>query len=132
QNVKASLSIGGCTGSQYFSSLVFMPESRTVFVNAILDLIQRYDLDGIDFEYASSMILVHPWLNNWEYPVIKGLPCNQHNTTDSVNFLSFLKELRSRTNKTLTAAVTITQFPGEDSQLMTDVSESATVLDRIG
>jgi chitinase len=52
QNVSALLSIGGWTGSQYFSTAVATQENRTQFKNAILGLVSQYQLDGIDFEYA--------------------------------------------------------------------------------
>jgi chitinase len=45
-----SLSIGGWTGSQYFSSSVSTASNRTAFVQAVASLITQYDLDGIDFE----------------------------------------------------------------------------------
>ena len=48
--VKASLSIGGWTGSQYYSAVVATESNRTAFVNAVLGLVKKYDLDGIDFE----------------------------------------------------------------------------------
>jgi len=48
--VEALLSIGGWTGSIYFSTAVGSPENRTKFVEAIVDLANTYGLDGIDFE----------------------------------------------------------------------------------
>jgi chitinase len=45
----ASISIGGWTGSGYFSSAV-TPENRSTFVNAVLGLVARFNLDGVDFE----------------------------------------------------------------------------------
>lgn len=59
QNVKALLTIGGWTGSQYFSTAVGSSENRTAFVNTVLDLVSKYDLDGLDFEYVSSSIFLH-------------------------------------------------------------------------
>jgi chitinase len=50
QNCKASLSLGGWGGSEYFSSSVATQSNRTDLVNAILGLVSKYDLDGIDFE----------------------------------------------------------------------------------
>ena len=50
QGVSAALTIGGWTGSQYFSSAVATASSRTKFVNAVLGLVSKYDLDGVDFE----------------------------------------------------------------------------------
>lgn len=45
----ASVSIGGWSGSGYFSSAV-TPANRTTFVNAVLGLVSNYSLDGVDFE----------------------------------------------------------------------------------
>jgi hypothetical protein len=50
QGVQAALTIGGWTGSQGFSSAVATASSRTKFVNAVLGLVSKYDLDGVDFE----------------------------------------------------------------------------------
>jgi GH18 family chitinase len=50
QGVKAMVSIGGWTGSMYFSSAVATPENRTTFVGAVTKLANTYKLDGIDFE----------------------------------------------------------------------------------
>ncbi|KAJ7931214.1 glycoside hydrolase family 18 protein [Mycena leptocephala] len=118
--VTALLSIGGWTGSQYYSTAVATSENRTAFVNAVLGLVSKYDLDGIDFD--------------WEYPGKQGLSCNVVNPDDSANFLSFLQELRSTPagkNLVLTAAVGIEPFVGSDGQPMDDVSQFADVLDRI-
>ena len=46
----ALLSIGGWTGSIYFSTAVGSPENRTTFVKAVVGLANKYGLDGIDFE----------------------------------------------------------------------------------
>ncbi|KAF7348538.1 Glycoside hydrolase family 18 protein [Mycena venus] len=91
-----------------------------LFVNAVLNLVSQYNLDGIDFD--------------WEYPGKIGLSCNVVNPDDSANFLLFLQELRSQPaakNLVLTAAVGIAPFVGSDGQPMDDVSQFAAVLDRI-
>ncbi|KAJ7154756.1 glycoside hydrolase family 18 protein [Mycena filopes] len=119
--VPALLSIGGWTGSQYYSTAVGSAENRTAFIGAVLALVTKYNLDGIDFD--------------WEYPGSSaGLGCNVVNPADSANFLSMLQELRGTTDGKsliLTAAVGIAPFIGSDSQPMTDVSQFADVLDRI-
>ena len=50
--MKALLTIGGWTGSQYFSSAVATEVNRTAFVKTVLNLVDKYDLDGLDFEYV--------------------------------------------------------------------------------
>jgi len=52
QGVIPILSIGGWSGSRYFSSLVTTDETRTAFANAILDVVSQYQLDGIEIECA--------------------------------------------------------------------------------
>ena len=55
--VKASLSIGGWTGSIYYSSNVATEANRTALVNAVLGLVKKYDLDGIDFEFVLILMI---------------------------------------------------------------------------
>ncbi|KAF9653749.1 glycoside hydrolase family 18 protein [Thelephora ganbajun] len=115
----ASISVGGWTGSRYFSSAV-TPQNRSTFVKAVLDLAAEYNLDGIDFD--------------WEYPNKPGIGCNEVSGSDSENFLGFLQELRAQPaakNLYLTAAVSTSPFAGPDGQPMTDVSKFAEVLDHI-
>ena len=45
----ASVTIGGWAGSCCFSGAV-APQNRSKFVRAILDLVAKYHLDGVDFE----------------------------------------------------------------------------------
>ena len=52
QNVHAILSIGGWTGSRYFSSAVATDVNRTAFAQAVMKVVSEYNLDGIEFEYA--------------------------------------------------------------------------------
>ncbi|KAJ6623753.1 glycoside hydrolase family 18 protein [Mycena sp. CBHHK59/15] len=119
--VKALLSIGGWTGSMYYSTAVATAENRTAFVSAVLGLVSKYNLDGIDFD--------------WEYPGrTTGLQCNKEDSNDSANFLLFLQELRNSSaghDLVLTVAVGTTPFAGADGQPMQDVSEFGKVLDRI-
>lgn len=49
-SVKAMLSIGGWTGGRSFSTNVGSAENRTAFVQTVVDLKTKYDLDGVDFE----------------------------------------------------------------------------------
>lgn len=45
----SSISVGGWTGSRYFSTAV-TPANRSTFVNAVLNLTSKYNFDGVDFE----------------------------------------------------------------------------------
>ncbi len=50
QNVHALLSIGGWTGSRFFSSAVATDANRTAFAQAVMKVVSTYNLDGIEFE----------------------------------------------------------------------------------
>jgi len=118
-NVKASLSIGGWTGSRWFSTNVGDPQNRTAFVKSITGLIKQYKLDGIDFD--------------WEYPGFQGIGCNLVNSNDTPNFLSFLQELRQNIGPgpILSAATDIKPFPGPSGTTFLDISKFGEVLDYI-
>ena len=44
------ISIGGYSGSQWFSSSVRTSQNRTAFANTLIDVVQTYNLGGIEFE----------------------------------------------------------------------------------
>ncbi|TCD64825.1 hypothetical protein EIP91_003572 [Steccherinum ochraceum] len=118
--VKALVSVGGWTGSLYYSSNVGSADNRTAFVKTITDFATQYKLDGIDFD--------------WEYPGTQGIGCNAISPDDTTNFLSFLQELRQDPvgkNLFLTAATSITPWKGPDGTSLSDVSGFAKVLDYI-
>lgn len=50
QGVTPVLAIGGWTGSQYFSTAVATEANRAAFAQAVLGLVNKYSLGGIDFE----------------------------------------------------------------------------------
>ncbi|KAL0579745.1 hypothetical protein V5O48_002239 [Marasmius crinis-equi] len=119
-HVGALVSIGGWAGSQHFSTNVGSAENRTAFVKTVTDFADKYDLDGIDFD--------------WEYPNSAGIGCNAISPNDTANFLSFLKELRSTkigSKLLLTAATAISPFMDAEGSPSKDVSEFAKELDFI-
>lgn len=134
--MKASLSIGGWTGSRYFSTSVGSSKNRTAFTKAVTNLVQQYSLDGVDFEYVllssfprrNSSSFIH----SWEFPGLQGIGCNIVNSNDTSNFLAFLKELRSTSpNLVLSAAVYTKPFADTTGQPSTNLSEFSQVLDYI-
>ena len=44
------ITLGGWTGSRYFSTAVGSAENRTAFAQAILNFVDEYKLDGVDIE----------------------------------------------------------------------------------
>jgi len=118
--VKASLSIGGWTGSQWFSINVGSAANRTAFVNAVVGLVNEYNLDGIDFD--------------WEYPNAQGSGCNVINPDDTANFLLFLQLLRRDpvgSSIVLTAATPLNPWNDASGSPSQDVSGFSEVLDYI-
>ncbi|KZV72372.1 glycoside hydrolase family 18 protein [Peniophora sp. CONT] len=79
--VKALVSLGGWTGSRWFSTAIGSPENRTAFVNTVNAFAEEYDLDGVDFD--------------WEAPGTQGIGCNAISPNDTSNFLAFLQEFRA-------------------------------------
>ncbi|KAF7332320.1 Glycoside hydrolase family 18 protein [Mycena kentingensis (nom. inval.)] len=120
KGVKAKLSIGGWTGSRYWSSNVATATNRHRFIKALLALVKRYKLAGLDFD--------------WEYIGGGGIGCNENSPSDSANFLAFLRELRADPvgkNLLLSAAAPMTPFVGADGNPRKDVSEFGKLLDYI-
>ncbi|KAI7851020.1 glycoside hydrolase superfamily [Circinella umbellata] len=109
-NKSVSLSVGGWTGSLYFSSLVSTEESRQKFADTLVQTCVDYNIDGVDID--------------WEYPnSANGISCNQNNSQDTPNLLKFVQLLRSKLDekfphnrKRLTAAVSALVFNNENKQ----------------
>jgi chitinase len=99
-DLKIVISIGGWTGSTYFSDAALTAESRYKFVKSCIDMFIRGDLpiegdsggtgvaasifDGIDID--------------WEYPITGGDAGTHHNSNDDVNFSLLLEEFRNQLN----------------------------------
>ncbi|KAH6915081.1 endochitinase [Coprinopsis sp. MPI-PUGE-AT-0042] len=118
--VKALISVGGWTGSRFFSTAVGSAKNRTTFVRTVLDFARKHKLDGIDFD--------------WEYPGNQGIGCNTINSQDTANFLLFLQELRkdkAGSKLLITAAAATYPFIGSDGQPSTNVTAFARVLDYV-
>ncbi|KAF9003663.1 endochitinase [Cyathus striatus] len=117
--VKALVSIGGWSGSRWWSSNVESAENRAAFVNTVIELVEKYNLDGLDFD--------------WEAPNSEGAG-NGYSPKDTANFLEFLNLLRQHptgSRLTLTAATQTVPFIGEDGNPSQDVSRFAWYLDWI-
>ncbi|KAI7907571.1 glycoside hydrolase superfamily [Cokeromyces recurvatus] len=102
--VGVSISIGGWSGSRYFSSLVKSKSKRDKFAKNIMKLVEEYNLDGVNLD--------------WEYPNDpNGVSCNEKDPNDTANFLTFIKLLREmldkkykKVHKLITAAVSTSPF----------------------
>ncbi|GLB33930.1 putative glyco 18 [Lyophyllum shimeji] len=114
---KIKLSVGGWTGSKYFSQAVATPDNRYQFASNILSVYRNFSLDGIDLD--------------WEYPGRQGAEGNEIDPQDSNNFLLFLHCLRSvlPIGARITAAAQTVPFTDSSGQPTKDVSQFAGVLD---
>ena len=78
-HLKVLASVGGWTWSGSFSDVALTRETRRRFVDSAVDLVVRYDLDGLDID--------------WEYPGLPGYG-NSHRPEDKQNFTALMSELR--------------------------------------
>lgn len=101
------ITIGGWTGSQYFSSAVADDSSRYTFATNIVAMVNAYGVDGIDID--------------WEYPGQNGADGNIVDSSDSDNFLIFVKLLRSMMgpDQVISMATPLNVWYGDNGQPMT-------------
>ncbi|KAH0593465.1 hypothetical protein MHUMG1_08602 [Metarhizium humberi] len=117
KGTKVLVSVGGWTGSAFFSNIT-TEGMRETFANNVIELMKKHNLDGIDFD--------------WEYPGQAGSPCNFFDEqNDTQNFLAFLQMMRSKVNelgpdKLITLAVLTRPFAGPGGE---DVSKFAEEVD---
>lgn len=94
EGVKVLIAIGGWNNGDdsAFVSLAARADYRQNFVNAVIDFVNQYNLDGVDID--------------WEYP---------NAGSEANNFTLLMEQLSSAMHsrgKLLTAAVTANDFPG--------------------
>jgi chitinase len=75
------VSVGGWLWSTNFSDVCLTGASRAIFIQSVMDFLNRYDLDGLDID--------------WEYPGMEGVG-NTFRSEDGRNFTLLLKELRKQ------------------------------------
>lgn len=75
------VSVGGWLWSGNFSDAALTPQSRRVFIDSVIEFIERYNLDGLDID--------------WEYPGQIGAG-NRFRPEDKQNYTAVLRELRQR------------------------------------
>ena len=79
-SLKILISIGGWAWSENFSDAVLTDSSRKFFAESAVEIIKKYELDGVDID--------------WEYPTIPGEEGNIYRPEDKQNFTLMFKELR--------------------------------------
>jgi chitinase len=74
------LSVGGWSGSTYFSDLAATSGARRKFAVSCVQLVEKFGFDGLDID--------------WEYPVTGGKPTDHKRKNDKNNFVLLLEQLR--------------------------------------
>ncbi len=74
------LSVGGWSGSRYFSDVAATPSARRQFSASCLQIVEKYGLDGLDID--------------WEYPVTGAKRTDHKRRSDKENFVLLLRKLR--------------------------------------
>ncbi len=78
--LKVLLAFGGWGGCESCSDVFSEPQARQAFARSARELLERYDLDGLDLD--------------WEYPAVAGYPGHRYKPADRDNFTQLVKTLR--------------------------------------
>jgi chitinase len=115
------VSVGGWLWSTHFSDVVLTAQSRTIFIQSVMEFLKRYDLDGLDID--------------WEYPGMPGAG-HPYRKEDKENFTLLLKELRSRFHADTAANhgklyLTIAAGASDEFLEHTEMAKAQTYLDTV-
>ncbi|MFF9338505.1 MULTISPECIES: glycoside hydrolase family 18 protein [unclassified Streptomyces] len=97
-NLKVMISLGGWSGSAYFSDAVRTPESRRALVSSCIDLYIKGNLpqDGARGGAGAAAGLFDGIDLDWEWPGSEGNPGNVIRPEDKVNFTALVREFRNQ------------------------------------
>ncbi|MEV6201673.1 glycoside hydrolase family 18 protein [Streptomyces sp. NPDC051771] len=97
-NLKVMISLGGWSGSAYFSDAVRTPESRKALVASCIDLYVKGNLprDGARGGDGAAAGLFDGIDLDWEWPGSEGNPGNVIRPEDKVNFTALVREFRTQ------------------------------------
>ncbi|MFG1702420.1 glycoside hydrolase family 18 protein [Nonomuraea sp. M3C6] len=105
--LKVLISLGGWTGSKYFSDAVLTDGSRAALARSCIDLWLRGNLPGLE---AGAGAGVFDGIDlDWEWPGSSGAEGNVIRPEDKRNFTLFVAELRSQL-KAFSGAAQLTAF----------------------
>lgn len=82
--LKILISIGGWAWSENFSDAVLTDSSRKVFAKSSVEIIKKYNLDGVDID--------------WEYPGMPGEEGNVFRPEDKQNYTEMFRAIRDELN----------------------------------
>ncbi|MEV0291709.1 glycoside hydrolase family 18 protein [Kribbella sp. NPDC050820] len=95
--LRISISLGGWTGSKYFSDAALTPESRAAHVKSCLDLWLKGNLPGLPAGAAKG---VFDGIDlDWEWPASEGNPGNVIRPEDKQNFTALVREYRRQLDR---------------------------------
>ncbi|KAJ3001600.1 UNVERIFIED_CONTAM: hypothetical protein HDU68_006762, partial [Siphonaria sp. JEL0065] len=91
--LKSIVSIGGWSGSRYFSAIAASASATQAFVKNVHTFLDTNGFDGVDLD--------------WEYPGGGGITCNTVDKNDAANFVNLLAALRAELgpNRSISLAV---------------------------
>ncbi|MEU3604383.1 glycoside hydrolase family 18 protein [Streptomyces sp. NPDC035033] len=97
-NLKVMISLGGWSGSAYFSDAARTPESRRALVSSCIDLYIKGNLpqDGARGGAGAAAGLFDGIDLDWEWPGSEGNPGNVIRPEDKVNFTALVREFRTQ------------------------------------
>jgi len=95
--LKVALAFGGWGGCRTCSNIFSIPANRTTFAQSVLDILQQYQLDGIDID--------------WEFPAIEGLPGHAYAPADKQTFTELIKAVRGALGKRYEVSFAAGVFP---------------------
>jgi chitinase len=92
--LRVLISLGGWTGSKYFSDAALTPESRAAHVKSCIDMWLKGNLPGAAPGAAAG---VFDGIDlDWEWPSSEGAPGNVIRPEDRENFTALLREYRKQ------------------------------------
>ncbi|MFD6762841.1 glycoside hydrolase family 18 protein [Streptomyces roseolus] len=97
-NLKVMISLGGWSGSAYFSDAVRTPASRKALVSSCIDLYIKGNLpqDGARGGAGAAAGLFDGIDLDWEWPGSEGAPGNVIRPEDKANFTALVREFRTQ------------------------------------
>lgn len=95
--LRISISLGGWTGSKYFSDAALTPASRAAHVKSCLDLWLKGNVPGLPAGAAKG---VFDGIDlDWEWPASEGNPGNVIRPEDKQNFTALVHEYRKQLDR---------------------------------
>jgi chitinase len=93
-NLRINISLGGWTGSRYFSDAALTPESRAAMVRSCIDMWLKGNFP--DAAPGAAAGIFDGFDLDWEWPASEGNPGNVIRPQDKQNFTALLREFRTQ------------------------------------